>query len=409
MKIILLSLLMSFISLFSFSQTENEQLNVFIDCNQCDQNFIKQELSYLTYVRDRLLADVHIQIINQDTGSGGDQYTFFFYGQGDLNGNDDTLTVSTDVNNTFDEVRRKQLKTLQLGLVNYMIKKGYLDQISLNVEIPDTASLIDEKDPWDYWVFNIRSSAWFNGEEQYKSMSVNGGFNIDRITENWKIESGFSLNRNRGEYHFEDEIIISKRESFWADISVVKSLTDHFSLGTSIDAYSSLFDNYKINTSASPAVEYNIFPYSESTKRQVRFTYRAGYKYNEYNEETIYNKTSESLLFESLGVSAKFQEKWGSVSASVRGSHYFHNVDINRVNFRLNLNLRLFKGFSWRIGGNIALIHDQISLPLGDATEEEILLSQRQLQTGYRYWGNMGIGYTFGSIYNSVVNPRFGN
>ena len=176
----------------------------------------------------------------------------------------------------------------------------------------------------------------------------------------------------------------------------------------SATAYSSIFDNYKINASLAPAFEYNLFPYAESTKRQIRIEYKIGARHNEYNEETIYNRLDETLLFENLGIAAKFQEQWGSVSARINGSHYFHNFNINRLNFRLDLNLRLFKGFSWRISGNLSLIHDQISLPLGNASEEDILLSQRQLQTGYRYWASTGINYTFGSIYNSIVNPRFG-
>jgi len=32
---------------------------------------------------------------------------------------------------------------------------------------------------------------------------------------------------------------------------------------------------------------------------------------------------------------------------------------------------------------------------------------QRQLRTSYRYYLAVGISYTFGSIYNNVVNPRF--
>ncbi|MBL4862733.1 MAG: hypothetical protein JKY09_06930 [Crocinitomicaceae bacterium] len=391
------------------SQTEVNRLKVYIDCQGCDQNFIKQELTYLSYVRDRLLSDVHVMLVNQNTGSGGELFTFFFYGQGDLAGNNDTLTLTTDVNNTRDEIRRKQLKIIQLGLVNYMVKSGYSDQISLDFTSSESMEEEKEKDPWNYWVFSINSSGWFNGQEQSNSMSLNGGFNIDRITEDWKIESGVWLNYNKSEYYFEEDTITSYRQSQWADVSAVKSLTDHFSTGLFTEVNSSLFDNYKLSTSFSPGFEYNIFPYSESTKRQIRVTYKTGVKHNIYNEETIYNRLEETLMYERLGVAAKFQEKWGSVSASVSGSHYFHNFSINRINFWLSLNLRLFKGFSWRISGNLALIHDQISLPLGDASEEEVLLSQRQLQTGYRYWGNTGISYTFGSIYNSVVNPRFGN
>jgi hypothetical protein len=409
MKLFLLSLVMACTSTLSFSQSDTERLSVFIDCRNCDQNFIKQEITYLTYVRDRLLSDVHIQIVDQNTGSGGDLYTFFFYGQGDLVGNDDTLSITTDANNTFDEVRRKQLKVLELGLVNYMMKKGHMDQMSLMVETTDSTDIVEEKDPWNNWVVSLRANGWFNGEEQYKSMNLNGGININRITEDWKIESGVWMNYNTSEYHVDDEIITSERRALWADVSVVKSLGNHFSTGLAVDAFSSLFENYKLNTSLSPAVEYNIFRYSESTKHQIRISYKAGVRYNEYNEETIYNRNSETLMFENLGIATEFQEKWGSVEASVNGSHYFHNFSINRINFRLALNLRLFKGFTWNISGNLALIHDQISLPLGDATEEDVLLSQRQLQTGYRYWGNMGFSYTFGSIYNNVVNPRFGN
>ncbi len=388
------------------SQTETDQLKVFIDCQNCDQNYIKQELTYLTYVRDRLLADVHVQIVSQDTGSGGELYTFFFYGQGDLDGNNDTLTVTTNANNTRVEIREKQMKVFQLGLVKYMLQLGFVDQISLNVLTTDTTKE-EIKDPWNYWVFSLKANGWFNGEEQYQNMNLNGGFNADRITEDWKIENGFWMNYNRGEYYFEDDTIISERQSIWVDLSVVKSLTSHLSAGLSTTSFSSLFDNYRINATIAPAFEYNIFPYSESTKRQIRFTYKIGGRHNEYNEETIYNQLSETLMFENLGVSAMFQEKWGSISARINGSHYFHNFSLNRLNFRASLNLRLFKGFSWNISGNLSLIHDQISLPLGDASEEDILLSQRLLQTGYRYWGNMGIHYTFGSIYNSVVNPRF--
>jgi hypothetical protein len=391
-----------------FSQTETERLKVFIDCQNCDQTFIKQELDYLTYVRDRLTSDVHIQLVNQNTGSGGQLYTFNFYGLGEFSGVDDTLTLATDLNNTSDEIRRKQVKTIQLGLVKYMLKKGYLDQITIGFVSTDSTAIEQEKDPWNNWVFTAEASGWFNGEAQYKSMNLNGGFNVNRTTEEWRIASGFWLNYQRGEFYFEEDTVKSRREALWADIEIVKSLTDHWSLGFNIDHYSSIYDNYKVNAAVSPAIEYNIFKYSESTKHQVRIGYNVGVKHNVYNEETIYNKTDETLLYENLGVDVMFQQKWGSIAGSVNASHYFHNLAINRVNFWLQLDLRLFKGFSWNISGRLSLIHDQISLPLGDASEEDVLLSQRQLQTGFRYFANTGIRYTFGSIFNSVVNPRFG-
>lgn len=404
--------LLFFFTLFSFSsysQDGQNQLKVFIDCQWCDQDFIKQEMTSLSYVRDRLLADVHIQLVSQNTGSGGDMFTFFFYGQNELAGIDDTLTISTDLNNTSDEIRRKQIRTIELGLVKYMVKKGYADQLSLSYLGGDSDTTERVEDKWNNWVFRINANGWLNGEKQYDNLRLSGGFNIDRITEKWKIESGFWTNHRRGNYYFEEDTVVSIRKSTWIDLSAVRSISDHISVGAFTSTFSSLFDNYQVNASVTPAVEYNFFPYEESTKRQIRVVYKVGARHNKYHEETIYNKFEETLLFHNLGVAAEFQQQWGSISGSVNGSHYFHNVDINRVNFRLALNLRLFKGFSWRISGNLALIHDQISLPLGDASEEDVLLSQRQLQTGYRYWGSTGISYTFGSIYNSVVNPRFGD
>jgi len=42
-----------------------------------------------------------------------------------------------------------------------------------------------------------------------------------------------------------------------------------------------------------------------------------------------------------------------------------------------------------------------------EATDQEILVRQRQLATSYRYGVSVGLSYTFGSIFNNVVNPRF--
>lgn len=103
------------------------------------------------------------------------------------------------------------------------------------------------------------------------------------------------------------------------------------------------------------------------------------------------------------------QQKWGAVNFSVSGSHFFHDFSKNNLGVWANVRLNLFKGFQFRIGGGARLIRDQLSLPKAGATDEDILLQQRQLATNYRYHSNIGITYTFGSIYNTVVNPRFGD
>jgi hypothetical protein len=37
------------------------------------------------------------------------------------------------------------------------------------------------------------------------------------------------------------------------------------------------------------------------------------------------------------------------------------------------------------------------------------LLRRKQLETSYNYYAYVGISYSFGSIFNNAVNPRFGS
>jgi hypothetical protein len=62
-----------------------------------------------------------------------------------------------------------------------------------------------------------------------------------------------------------------------------------------------------------------------------------------------------------------------------------------------------------RIVGGAARINDQLGLVKGELSEADILLQLQELETSYQLDGEIGITYTFGSIYNNIVNPRFGN
>jgi hypothetical protein len=71
------------------------------------------------------------------------------------------------------------------------------------------------------------------------------------------------------------------------------------------------------------------------------------------------------------------------------------------------VSIRIFKGLSLSIRGRYERIHDQLGLPLGDASIDEILLRRRELATNYDYDFSVGFRFTFGSVYSNVVNPRF--
>jgi hypothetical protein len=53
------------------------------------------------------------------------------------------------------------------------------------------------------------------------------------------------------------------------------------------------------------------------------------------------------------------------------------------------------------------VIHDQLYLPKGDASLEDVLLKRRKLATTYEISCELGLRFTFGSIYSNVVNERF--
>jgi len=190
---------------------------------------------------------------------------------------------------------------------------------------------------------------------------------------------------------------------------VVKSLGEHWSVGGYVEAESSSYSNIDLALTAAPAVEYDVFPYSESTKRQLRILYRVGFTRARYSEETIYFKTAETLLQESLSFAYEVVRPWGKASVQVAGSHFFHNVKFNRLELEGELEFRIWRGLSFEIDGSYTRIRDQLALPAGGASYEEILLRQRQLATGYNYSFSAGFNFSFGSTRSNVVNPRFGN
>jgi hypothetical protein len=172
---------------------------------------------------------------------------------------------------------------------------------------------------------------------------------------------------------------------------------------------SSTFQNIRSKIDAAPAIEYDLFPYSEATKRQLRFLYRVGFSLARYREETIYDKTRQNLLQEHLEVVLEFKKKWGTISTSFEASNYLHDFRKNQLELNGEISVRVFKGLSFNMHGGGARIHDQIFLPKGGATLEEVLLQRRQLRTNYDYFLSVGFSYTFGSIFSNVVNPRFGS
>ncbi len=385
---------------------QESAVKVFLDISRRYEEYIKTEIPFVNYVRDRKQAQVYIMITTQETGSGGTEHTITFTGQQNFTALNDTLLFVSKQMDSEEVIRIGIEQTLKMGLIRYVNKTPLARYLSIDYKLrTEQAEVVDK---WDYWVFNINTNSRLSGEESRKSLSVRGSISADRVTPDWKTSFNISADYNRRDYITEDESITTYSRSQDFRGLVVKSISEHWSNGFFLSAESSIYDNIEFSYNIAPAIEYNVFPYSESTRREFRFLYRVGFIDTRYNEETVFGKMSEQLFRENLSATYEVKERWGSISSTLEGSHYFHDMNKNRLELDCNINLRLFEGLSLDLFGNVSRIHDQLSLPNEGATEEEILLNIKELATQYDYYISIGLRYTFGSIYSNVVNPRFG-
>jgi hypothetical protein len=390
------------------------RVKVFIDCSgfwDCDSAYFRENLTFVDHVRDREVADVHILITGQSTGSGGEEATLAFIGRGAFERANDELRYVAPPNSTSDAIRQGLVKKIKLGLMRYVSHSETADgvQIALAASAPK-APQQPTHDPWNYWVMSVRFSGSVSGESATTYQSFSGGASANRVTDAWKVSLSSSAGYSESSYDLGDGdwyVSISRSSSFSA--LVVKSLNAHWSAGLRASMGSSTYSNKDLYISAAPALEYNVFPYSESTRRSLTVQYSVGVSSFDYHEETLYGKASETLPNHSANVDVEAKQPWGQISASVDFSQYLSQLDKYRVESWGALSFRMKKGLSLNVSGGGSLIRDQLSLPKGEATTEEILVRQRQLKTSYDYSFRVGVSYTFGSIYNNIVNPRFGS
>ena len=386
-------------------ELQKKAVRIFLDVPNRLHDYIKNEIPFVNYVRERKEAQVHILLTTQRTGSSGIEHTLTLIGQENFAGMNDTLKYVSKQMDTEEIIRNGIVRILKMGLMTYVAKTPLTDNISITYKVATVPSAVVDK--WDYWVFNIISNNTFNGEKLRKSLSVRSTVMADRVTPDWRISFYLNSNYSKDKYITDDRTISSITRSQRFASTIVKSFGEHWGAGFFSSASSSIYSNNKLSINVAPAFEYNVFPYAESTRREFSFLYKMGYTSNNYNEETFFNKTYENLFNESLTATYIIKERWGSIRTMLIGSNYFHDFSKNNLRFHTGLSLRVFEGLSFDISGNYSRIHDQLSLPKKGATEEEILLHIKQLATQYDYNFRIGFRYTFGSIYSNVVNPRF--
>ena len=120
-------------------------------------------------------------------------------------------------------------------------------------------------------MFSLSGDGYFQGEQSTSSNYWGLNLSANRITPDVKIRLGVSGNFNSDRYDYEDQTTKSTQENYSFNGLTVWSLGEHWSAGVSLDVYSSTYENTLVSIRPAPAVEFNVYPYSQSSRRQLRF------------------------------------------------------------------------------------------------------------------------------------------
>ena len=401
MKEIFLFILLILVADFGFGQ--NEKIKVFLNC-PCDDDYLKQNTLFFDYVRDMDLADIEVFVFEITNASGGSNFSFNFKGKNKFN-KEYVISKTIPQNTSFNKSRKSLLDTYKLGMASFLSNTDYQSQVEVNFNnnlFPENLT----KDKWKNWVFEVYGSFNFENEKSINEEEYNFGFDIDRVTDNWRFRSDFEIDRSIRFFSGGEQNYSSERESFYFSASLVKSISNHFSTGIFSSYTQDTYRNYKSSYNISPAIEYNFIPYNEVLTREVTLAYKLGYNLFHYIDETIYGFEDQKMFNHSLTLNLRFREKWGSIYSYLVASQFLDLPEQNRLTINNNLNIRIIRGLSVRISAYFRFIRDQINLPKGAASVEDLLLRQRQISTNFQNRISMGLSYTFGSIFNNIVNQR---
>ena len=395
---------------------EGGKLKVFIDCRiGCDLNFIKTEINLVDFVINRIAADDHVLITGQRVGSGGFQYQMNFYGQNRFEGITDTIVFTVKPNATASETRQTLLQYLMLGLSPLIARTSYASQIKIAMKEEGAGGLppyeSDKHDKWNFWVYRISARGDLSADRVYNNNVVSSNLSADRTTNKLKVEFNVNGSLRNSVYTYRRATDTSKytvkNSDFGFYHNLVRSFSSHWSYGYQTNFSNSTFNNIKSKFFFNPAIEYNVFDYKEVNNRFFALRYGLDVNLNHYYDTTIYEKIRETLYGHRFSAALTLNKKWGTFNTGIFYRNYFHDWKLNTMGMNANADVRITGGLSFFVRVNANVVHNQISLVKGGATEQEVLTRKRQLASNYNYNTSFGLTFRFGSILNNFVNPRF--
>ncbi|MDE2784268.1 MAG: hypothetical protein OXK77_15030 [Gemmatimonadota bacterium] len=393
---------------------EDTLLRVFLDCEPriCDFDHFRREVSFVNYVRDPADAELHVLVTWQETAAGGEAFELYFMGLDERAGQSDTLRFVSQESDSVEEVRAGLTQAFKLGLVRYAAPTSAGPLLDIRYTAPAEArqQATAASDPWNLWVFSVRAGAELEGESRQSSQAFDGSFSASRTTESLKIDLSSYAEFEEEEFELNSgEVLVSTSRDLNHEGLIVWSLGPHWSAGARASALTSTRVNQDLTIRAAPALQYSLYPYAESTRRQITFLYSLGLASFDYEEVTLFDKAKETHAEHRLEVSAEFQQPWGEINGALEASMFLHDPSLHRIDLFARGEYRIVRGLNLDLTGSVARVKDQIYVSRENIPDEDILLERRQLGTDFVYELEVGFSFTFGSVFNNVVNPRMGS
>lgn len=389
--------------------TRKDLPSVFMDCEFCASNFFKQEITYVNFVRDRRLADIYMLGTVNFNGGGSVQMTLYFVGEGRFKGQNDTLICKLPPNTSDGDAREALLKTVKQGFLKYLVQTNLLEKVNYSIDMGEEELATDSvKDKWNFWLFNINSNVDGSASSYQSELNVNANINANRTTKKLKTETGGWYSLNKQKFVIDDTTTVTGLQSNMGGYHLLAvTVGEHWAVGQFATYFRSTQNNLRNSYSYYPGIEYNVFDYEEAGRRQLRFIYRAGLRYQDYFETTIYDRKSEFYGLHSFVVQWSQIEKWGNLNLTAGAWHYFNYPSNYSASIYPSINFNPLKGLRVGLWCGFSMVNDQFFLRKSEATANEILLEQVNLKTDFNYNYGFNINYTFGSKYNNFINVRF--
>jgi hypothetical protein len=390
---------------YSYDKKEGKP-KVFIEGIRLDFDYMRRNMKFVDFVNDPAVSDVHIIINNRISGSGGQVYSLMYNNNTFENLSDFTLTCTTASSDTQEERRKIITDAISMGLMPFVNQTEVANKISLRYRGKQETQKVQTDDPWNNWTFRGSLNGSVDLEESRKNFNYSYNLRADQVTEDWKIRNMGSMSVRTREYINDGESYRSKNVTNYISSSVVNSLSPRWSAGAFFSYHNSNYSNIVYSVSLKPAIEYNIFPWDVSDRKVFTLAYYVGPEWKKYYEETIYGLFEEKLWEQSFRLDLQLVQTWGEIEAGLKATNYLQDFSKNRITFDTELSIRIVRGFSVNFDFRAENIHDQIYLPKGEASLEDILMNRVKLPSSFELYTGIGVRIQFGSIYNNIVNNR---